>query len=209
MCQGLPRGHYMYSMRRWVLSIFLLSIVNPAVWGQGRPTADLILVNGRILTLDGADRSVSALAVRDGRILALGTNREIRAFAGPDTRTIDLRGQTATPGLIDTHAHISSGGLSQVVGVDLSTAKSVGEVVQRSAARIHQSPPGSWILGRGWDEAKLREHRYIEAQDLDAVSEGHPVWLDQTTGHYGTANTVALGLAGITADTAEIGRAHV
>jgi len=158
---------------------------------------DLILWNGHVVTVNSTDDVAQAVAVRDGRIVAVGTNATVRALAGAHTQIIDLRGYTATPGLIDAHAHIASGGLASVTGVDLSKARSISEVTQLIAARAKQLPAGAWVLGSGWDEAKLKEHRYLESRDLDPVSGDHPVWLDQTTGHYGTANSVAMSLAKI------------
>jgi len=96
-----------------------------ALAGVAEPKADLILWNGHVLTVNDADTVAQAIAVREGRILAVGSNRDIRALVGPQTRVIDLHGKTATPGLIDAHAHISSGGLALVTGVDLSQARSI------------------------------------------------------------------------------------
>jgi len=179
------------------------SMIAWAAQGSPLPTgsADLVLTHGRILTVDAQDRIVEALAVRDGRVVAVGDDRTIRAWIGARTQVIDLKGRTATPGLIDAHAHISSGGLAQVRGIDLSDARSVAEVVQRVAERARTLPPDAWLLGSGWDEGKFAERRYVLARDLDGVSGDHPVWLDQTTGHYGTANTRALKLAGISSET--------
>ncbi len=178
----------------------LWAIAAAAAPAAERP-ADLIFWNGHVLTVDANDRVAEAIAIRDGRILAVGRNTDIRALGGAKTRTINLHGRSATPGLIDAHAHISSGGLASVTGIDLSDARSIEEVVRRVAARARQLPDGAWLLGGGWDEAKFRERRYPDIRDLDTVSGNHPVWLDQTTGHYGVANSQALRLAGITAES--------
>ncbi len=163
--------------------------------------ADLILVNGRILTVDAQDRVVEALAARGGRIVALGSNGQVRARARRDATVIDLHGRTATPGLIDSHAHIAQGGLGVVYQLDLGDASSIADVQARLAARARTLKPGEWLLGLGWDEAKLAEGRYLHAADLDAVVASNPVWLEHTTGHYGVANSVALDLAGVDATT--------
>jgi predicted amidohydrolase YtcJ len=163
--------------------------------------ADLVLTNGRIITVDAGDHVAQAIAIRDGRILAVGKDSDIRALADKDTRFINLHGRTATPGLIDAHAHIASGGLAKVTGIELSDARSISEVTRRVADQARHLPSGAWILGRGWDEAKFAERRYIEARDLDSVSGDHPVWLEQTTGHYGAANSLAMRLAGIDTNT--------
>ncbi len=182
-------------------SALALMVALPAAAGLERKAPDLILVNGHILTVDPADRVVEALAIGAGRIRALGTSDEIRALAGPHTRVIDLKGRTATPGLIDAHAHIAEGGVSAVYGVELAGVKNIAEVVGLLKARAAKLKPGEWILGAGWDEAKLAERRYIHAADIDGVTPANPVWLDHTTGHYGVANSVALKLAHVTTAT--------
>lgn len=186
---------------RNLLALSLLLVAGVAA--AAAPVADLVLVNGHVLTVDAQDSVAQALAVRDGRVLATGSNRAIRALVGRDTTVVDLRGRTATPGLIDTHAHIAEGGLDAVTSVDLSGARSVAEVVALLAARAKALAPGAWLLGSGWDEGKLAERRYVEARDLDAAAPANPVWIDHTTGHYGTANSRALAIAGITAATAD------
>jgi predicted amidohydrolase YtcJ len=166
---------------------------------RAAPPPELILFHGRILTVDAQDSIAAGVAIRDGKIVALGTDREILRLAGPTTRRIDLHGRTATPGLIDSHAHIADGGVGELYHVDLSDASSVAEVVRRVQARIAALKPGEWLLGDGWNEGKLAERRYVTAADLDPVSAHNPVWLTHTTGHYGTANSAALKLAKISA----------
>jgi hypothetical protein len=163
--------------------------------------AELVLIHGKILTVDAADSTAEALAVRDGKIAAIGTSEQILRLVGPATRRIDLNGRTATPGLIDSHAHVAEGGLDELFHVGLSDAPSVAEAVRRVAAGIAHLRPGEWLQGAGWDEGKLAERRYLTAADLDAVSRDNPVWLLHTTGHYGVANSAALRLAHITAQT--------
>ena len=165
------------------------------------PGADLVLVNGRIITVDAGDTVVEALAVRDGRIAAVGSSAEIRALAGRRTTVVDLAGRAATPGLIDTHAHVAGGGFKAVYTLDLGEARSIAEIVQRVAERARGLKPGEWLVGRGWDEGKLADGRYVRADDLDAAAPANPVWLEHTTWHFGVANGAALRLAGIGAAT--------
>jgi len=187
------------SMRRLCLAAVL---VLPAASAHPQsPTADLILIHGHILTVDAKDSEAQAIAIRNGIILKTGTDAEIQALAAPNAKVIDLHGHTATPGLIDTHAHIAEGGAEELYGVKLSDATSVAEIVARVKAKVMLVKPGQWITGSGWDEGKLAEHRYVTAADLDAVAPNNPVWLMHTTGHYGAANSLALKLAGITAAT--------
>ncbi|HET7294873.1 MAG TPA: amidohydrolase [Vicinamibacteria bacterium] len=163
--------------------------------------ADRVLVRGRIITVDEKDSVVEAVAIRDGRILAVGSAAEILALVGPGTETTDLHGLTATPGLLDAHCHFAGGAFDRLFVLDLSypRVRSVADVV--ALVKAERSRPGEWIQGRGWDEGKLAERRYIRAADLDAVAPDRPVWLSHTMGHYGVANSVALERAGITAAT--------
>jgi predicted amidohydrolase YtcJ len=179
-------------------------LLTASLLGQS-PSADLLLLHGHILTVDGKDSVAQALAIRHGIIVQVGTDAEVLKFANnaPGTRVIDLHGHTATPGLIDTHAHIAEGGVEELYGVKLSDATSVAEIVARVKAKSALVKPGEWITGSGWDEGKLAEHRYVTAADLDSVAPNNPVWLVHTTGHYGVANSLALKLAHITAATAD------
>lgn len=162
-------------------------------------TADLILINGKIITVDAKDSIMQAIAISDGKILAVESNDEIRKLTGKNTRVIDLHGRTATPGLIDTHCHFDASGI--LYAIDLSNVKNIPEAVELVRRKVSQLQPGAWVTGSGWDEGKLAESRYITAADLDPVSPKNPVWLWHTTGHYGVANTKAMQMAKISADT--------
>ncbi len=179
----------------------LLAAVLGAAAGMARAAlpADSILIHGNVLTVDAHDSIAQAVAIRDGKIIAVGSDADILSLAGPDTKRIDLHGRTATPGLIDSHAHIAEAGLNELYDVDLSDATNIAEVVRRVKARVATLKAGEWLLGDGWDEGKLAESRYVLASDLDAVSAHNPVWLAHTTGHYGAANSFALRLAKISA----------
>lgn len=168
-----------------------------------QPRADVILLNGRVLTVDSTDRVAEAIAIAGNRIVAVGRNDEVRRLAGPATRRIDLRGRAVTPGLLDAHAHFSGGGGDRLYVLDLSypNVKSVADVVAAIRAKVAVLPKGAWIQGRGWDEGKLTERRLLNAKDLDAAAPDNPVFLTQTTGHYGVANSAALRLANVTKDT--------
>lgn len=183
-------------------SLLLILALPAKILSAQEPSPDLLLVHGHILTMDGKDSVAQALAIRHGVIVKVGSNGEImRLLVDPRQRVIDLKGRTVTPGLIDTHAHIADGGVQELYGVKLSDATSVADVVARVKAKVVLVKPGEWITGAGWDEGKLNEHRYLMAADLDAVSPNNPVWLVQTTGHYGVANSAALKLARVTSTT--------
>jgi predicted amidohydrolase YtcJ len=161
--------------------------------------ADLILVNGTILTVDASDRIAEAVAIRGDKIIAVGDTTFIDSLAGPNTRRIDLKGRTVTPGLLDAHAHFSPSQFNRPDILDLSYpgVKSIQDVQEAIVKRAGEVPAGRWIQGRGWDEGKFRERLLLTARDLDTIAPEHPVWLSHTTGHYGVANSLALRLAKI------------
>lgn len=178
-----------------------------SVWGMGYPmsdAADLVFVNGRVITVDDRDTVADALAVRDGVIVAVGDDATVRARIGPDTRTVDLAGGTLLPGINDSHIHaVSLGMLMPPLTLDVAypSVRSIADVVDlvRAAAGAHQ--PGEWITGSGWDPGFLDEclhepGRQPTRADLDAVSPDNPVFLQDFSYHTGWVNTAALKLAG-------------
>jgi predicted amidohydrolase YtcJ len=182
-----------------ITATLLLSIATQAA-GQ---SADLVLHNGKVITVDANDRVAEAVAVRDQRIIAVGTSSEILKLAGPSTRRVDLKGRAVTPGLIDAHLHFLSSGIDRYGRLDVgfNAAKSVADIARLVSDRARTTRAGGWVIGQGWDEGKLTEKRYVIAADLDAVSGDHPVSLVHTTGHYLVANSAALRIAGITRET--------
>jgi predicted amidohydrolase YtcJ len=168
---------------------------------RAQAPADLILINGAVLTVDRTDSVAQAVAVGGGKILAVGATDRIKALAGSATEVVDLRGRAVTPGLIDTHVHFSAADALFTVDLGDAAVKSIAEVKRRIAAQVAKSKPGEWVRGRGWDEGKYEERRYITAADLDEVAPNNPVWLTHTTGHYGAANTYAMKIAEVRRDT--------
>jgi predicted amidohydrolase YtcJ len=162
---------------------------------------DLILINGKIITVDAGERIAEAVAVQGTKIGAVGTTAAIRQLAGPRTRVIDLKGKTATPGLIDTHCHFQEAAQLYDVALDGPEITKIADAVALVKARVAKTPAGEWIKGGGWDEGKFAEKRYLTAADLDPVSPNNPVYLVNTTGHYGVANSYAMKLAGVTRAT--------
>ncbi len=159
---------------------------------------ETILLNGIILTVDPGDTIAEAVAIKDGKIIAVGSSEVVGNLAGSSTEVIDLNGMTVTPGMIDSHCHFS--GVDMLYTMDLAypAVEDIGDVGEKVEAQVATLKPGEWVRGQGWDEGKLAELRYITASDLDPVSPENPVWLEHTMGHYGTANSHALRLAGIT-----------
>ena len=137
--------------------------------------------------------------IAGGKILAVGSNDEIRRAHRLVDRAGRSRGRAVTPGLLDAHAHFHSGGVQRLFVLDVSfpAVKSIEDVGRAVRAQAAKLPDGAWVKGRGWDEGKLEDRRLITARDLDRAAGDHPVYLTQTTGHYGVANSVALKMAGI------------
>lgn len=133
--------------------------------------ADLLLLNGRVRTMDPANPAVSAVVIRQGRVVFAGDDAEAKAAAAPGSPTIDLTRRTATPGLNDAHAHPMSVGFA-LLDLDLSperhaTIPGLQALVRQAAS---EKPPGAWIVGRGYDDARLAEGRHPTREDLDAVA---------------------------------------
>jgi len=164
--------------------------------------ADLILTDGKILTVDEEFSLVEAIAVKEGKIWALGTSEEIDELEGEETKVIDLEGKTVMPGLIDSHLHVVGTGTAlQRINCRTPPMTSIEDIKEALAEMAKETQPGEWILGRGWDQAKLEEHRNLNRWDLDDVAPDNPVLLTRTCGHVEVANSKALEIAGITEET--------
>jgi predicted amidohydrolase YtcJ len=173
--------------------------VTPPEPGQ---TAQLVLVNGKIITVDSNDSIVQAVAVDAGKITKAGADEEIKPFIGDGTQVIDLRGRTVTPGLIDAHCH-TGGGYPEKYHLDLRPGKvdSIAEIVRLVAKKVEETPKGEWVLGFGWFPAYWSESRRPSRLDLDPVSPDNPVFLTDMSGWYGWVNSYALKLSGVDENT--------
>jgi predicted amidohydrolase YtcJ len=180
---------------------FAVAALAPAVLtAQG--SADLVLTNGRIYTVDNARPLVSALAVRAGRVLFVGSDAEARTLAAPSARVVDLHGATVLPGFTDAHAHlVGLGYLLRRVNVAGST--SYEEVIDRVKAWAKDRKPGEWILGRGWDQNRWATKQFPTHDALSRAFPNNPVVLTRIDGHALLANAKAMELAHVTAATAE------
>jgi predicted amidohydrolase YtcJ len=168
--------------------------------GMPRPGADLILENGRIVTVDPEFRIVEAVAVRDGRFVAVGSAAAIDPWRGPGTEVIDLEGKTVIPGLIDGHNHLMLGGLD-MRGVDLSRVRGMEELLREIADRIAATPQGDLVVSSSaWHESQLSQGRLPTKADLDPISPDHPVVLLRGALQV-VMNSRALARAGINAET--------
>lgn len=194
-----------------VRKLTALAVVGASMWVAGVANAvaqqedfnapDLVLINGKVLTLDDRSTVTEAVAVRDGKILATGTSASIKLLAGDRTRVLDVHGKTVIPGLIDTHAHFKAAGLADYV-VNMSRAKTVAEALEAIKVFAAKKKPGEWIVGGAWHPpSQLAEKRYLTRQEIDSVAPDNPVYL-RTVGHFSMANTMALQKVGIDKTTA-------
>ncbi|MDP7112468.1 MAG: amidohydrolase family protein, partial [Myxococcota bacterium] len=162
-------------------------------------SADLIVHNGVVHTLDPAAPQARALAARDGRIVFVGDDAGALALRGEATRVVDLGGAAVLPGLIDSHAHPMGLGKS-LQSLDLVGTRSKSEVVERVRVACDQAPDGIWIYGRGWDQNDWAEPHFPSAADLPPCGD-RPVYLARVDGHAYWVNRQALERAGIDATT--------
>ncbi len=164
------------------------------------PRASVILFNGRIYTVNPAQPWAEAVAIRDERIVAVGSNEEIARLAGAATRRIDLGGRLVLPGLVDSHIHFLSGSLS-LSQLDLNGAASVAEIQQRLRDYARAHPGTGWIIGRGWTYTIFAPEGLPHRRQIDEIVSDRPVLLEGYDGHTSWANTAALKAAGITRQT--------
>jgi predicted amidohydrolase YtcJ len=187
-------------------ALLLLLLQSPLAAQSAAPArADIVLRNGKIFVADARNTIVSAAAVRDGKIIAIGSDADVTQLAGPGTRVIDLHGQLVTPGMNDAHLHFANGGVS-MLEVDLLNTTSLAEIERRVHAAALKAAPGEWITGRGWDHTRLPASElgsdgWPTRAILDRAAGDHPVYLSRVDGHTGWVNSKALQLAGVTVDT--------
>ncbi len=168
--------------------------------------ADLVLHDGKIVTVDPDRPSAQALAVRGDTVVALGTDEEINRYIGDRTQVLDLAGKLAVPGFIDSHLHFMGVGETKLQ-LDLTTAKNWDDIVAMVAEAVKTTPPGQPIRGRGWHQEKWDKVPQPNVQGfpvhdaLSKVSPNNPVYLVHASGHATIANAKAMELAGITKQT--------
>jgi len=181
------------------LALAVLAVCASPVLAQSVP-ADLILHGGKIVTLDKRSSIAQAVAIRDGKFLAVGSDAEVKRFSGPSTKIIDLVGRTVVPGLNDSHTHFRAAGLA-LYTVSMRNATSVAQALAAIKEFAAKKKPGEWIVGGAWHPpSQLAEKRYLTRQEIDSVAPDNPVYLP-TVGHFVMANSLALHRAEITRDT--------
>ncbi|MBN9618532.1 MAG: amidohydrolase family protein [Actinobacteria bacterium] len=168
-------------------------------------TADLVLRHGHVLTVDPSFSSAQAIAVTDGRIVAVGANADMSALIGARTEVVDLDGRTVLPGIHDGHMHLAHWAERlPEFSVDVTDATRLEQIQAAVAERVRSRPAGSWIRGHGWYEGRVADfagERFPTRHDIDGVSPDHPVVLTHFSSHGVWVNSAALRAAGITATT--------
>jgi len=200
---GLPRSRrtILVHMRAFVLAAYAALTV--AAFAQ---PADLVLRNGKIVTMNPAMSTAQAIAVRGGRVAALGANADAAKWVGPNTKVIDLHGQLAIPGFIEGHGHFTGTGEFHQ-GLDLREARTWDDILAQVARAAKQAKPGEWIIGRGWHQSKWDRAPDPNVEgfplhaSLDKVSPDNPVLLTHASGHAAFVNAKAMEAARLTRDT--------
>lgn len=186
-------------MRRFLLLAMAVLVMACA---PAQEPADLVLLNGKIVTMDATNPTVEAVAARGQELVALGTHSEVERLIGPDTEVVDLGGALAVPGLIEGHGHFLGLGRAKMQ-LDLRTATSFDDIVAMVAAAAAEAEPGQWILGHGWHQEKWAATPEPDVSGLpyhdalSAASPDNPVMLTHASGHASMVNALAMEMAGI------------
>ena len=176
------------------------------LFGCTSQKADMVISNGIIYTMDDFNPLAEAVAIRDGKIIAVGSEYAVESYIGSETKVLDLNGKTMVPGLIEGHGHFMGMGYAKM-RLDLSTVNNYDELVDMVADAVIEAEPGEWILGRGWHQSKWDPEPvplvkgFQTHEKLSTVSPDNPVWLTHASGHAAFGNAKAMEIAGVTAET--------
>lgn len=172
------------------------------VYAQEKEQAEMAVINGKIFTVSERNPEVQAVAVKDGKILALGTDEEIKKYIGSSTQVLDVKGKLVVPGFIDAHCHLNYGG-STLSMLDLREAMSIQSIQEQIADRIEELPAGATVIGYASypNKALFKGLGWPTKEILDEVSPDNPVLIRRMGGHAIWVNSIALEQSGITSDT--------
>ena len=173
---------------------------------KNKISADKIFINGKILTVDANNSIAQAVAIKDGKIIAVGSTKEITALKTSATEIIDLKGKTLTPGFIDGHSHfmgLSRSKVANIAAPPVGNVRNIPDIIHELQAykQKNKIDTGEWISAFGYDQDQLEEQRHPTKEDLDAAFPDNPVTLTHVSGHMTLANSLALKLSGIDANT--------
>ena len=162
--------------------------------------ADTVIRRANVITVDPGRARASALAISNGRFVAVGDDGDVAGLIGPGTLTLDLGGKTVLPGFVDAHIHVLSSGTRHVMAADCALP-SIGAIQEALRERAAAAPAGQWVQGFKFDDTKTAENRFLRREDLDAVSTAHPILVAHRAGHVYFGNTRALERAGFNDET--------
>lgn len=184
-----------------VLSI-LLGVLLLGLTPSSRPAdpATLVFINGNVYTANAKRPQAEAIAVKDDRIVFVGSNADAKKFQGAKTRTVDLHGATVVPGMTDAHYHFIGVGQREM-NLNLEGITNLEDFLAKVKTRVDQAKPGEWVTGRGWIETFWKPPVFPTRGDLDKISPNNPVFLSRADGHGAVANSAALKLGNVTKDT--------
>jgi predicted amidohydrolase YtcJ len=188
-------------MRTITIFALLFVLLSLGAGPAAAASQETVYTNARIYTGDSTRPRAEALAIRDGRIVAVGSTEDVRRSLGEAADVVDLAGRVVLPGLIDAHGHIASLGAFGLGVIDLSAAASFEDVIRSAAAAAGKREAGEWVLGGRWDHESWPGRALPTHGPLSEATPEHPVWLRRVDGHAGIANRRALELAGITKET--------
>jgi len=154
-------------------------------------TPDKVILNSNIITMDPNKPLAQAVAVNDGKFVAVGSNEDIKSLVGPKTLVTDLMGKTTLPGFIDSHTHVLSSGTRHVTEVDCDL-RSLSYIKEALSSKASKTPEGEWVVGFKFDDTKTSEARFLNRQDLDQVSQSHPIMVAHQAGHVYFFNSKGL-----------------
>ena len=197
----------MFSKRKgWMNNKLILSLLALFIFGCEDQKADMIIHNGVIYTMNDLNPITEAVAVGDGKIIALGKYRDLDPLINAKTKIINLSGAMMTPGIIEGHGHFYGLGLAKMQ-LDLSKTESYQDLIDMVSDAVRNSNPGEWILGRGWHQSKWSDNKddfvkgFQTHDRLSEVSPNNPVWLKHASGHAGFANQNAMDIANVNRET--------
>jgi len=187
---------------RIVTLLVALSLITVSLGASPRVAepADTVFINGNVYTVNARQARAEAIAVKAGKIVFVGSNKDAKAHQGKDTRVIDLKGNTVVPGLTDSHYHLSGVGAREIT-LNLEGISSLEEFLARVKERVDRAKPGEWVTGRGWIETHWKPPVFPTRWDLDKISPNNPVALDRADGHGLVVNSAALKVARVDKDT--------
>src|SRR6476659_6517189 len=183
-----------------LLSVFTILFLSLVPLQQRVAPADIVFKNGNVYTANDQSPQAQAIAVKGDRIVFVGTTAAAQKYVGPNTRVVDLHGNTVLPGFTDSHQHLSGVGQREMT-LNLEGTTSLEDLLAKVKARVDQAKPGEWVTGRGWIETHWQPPVFPTRWDLDKVAPNNPVILGRADGHGAVTNSAALKIAGVDKNT--------